>query len=335
MNTLSNEDISEAEEMSRQLEDWGLLGAYENMLQSVASRRVAIPSSHLFEFAAREFERYGKRLRNGMINELKEKRIATYRQKQVSRRIRDTARELSFDRNVLINEVNSAEQFLMQSVDQNVNQNVNQRANQRTDSWTDEQEFQHRVERDDVEEFLIQDVEVSYIVKKDDIIENETVIETEETIKEYPINSETPTPEKLGFVKSTKKIEEESNELIETEKKLNDLKVFAPMLLNMIFTSIDRVDQPVVDQPVKDHSVVDHSVVDQSVVDQSVVDQSVLDQLQQQLEEMHSTDSSDLSSGSDVSLLSESIQDQEIEVTKFESDSTEVLKVDIQTAEPM
>ena len=120
--SLSIDDLAKVEDMSSTLEEWGLLSAYEHLLQMVAARRVAIPESHLFEFAAREFERYGKRRKGGMVNLEHEKRVATYRQRQISRRIHDTARELRFDalrkeeENQEKETFKDVENFLMQGV---------------------------------------------------------------------------------------------------------------------------------------------------------------------------------------------------------------------------
>ena len=66
--SITIDDLGKAEDFSQQLEDMGLLAAYHHVLQAIAARRVSIPESHLYEFAAREFERYGQRRKGGMIN---------------------------------------------------------------------------------------------------------------------------------------------------------------------------------------------------------------------------------------------------------------------------
>ena len=355
---LSTDHIATAEKMSQQLEEWGLLGAYSHLLNQIAARRVAIPPTHLYEFAAREFERYGSRRKGGMINLQHEKRIAGYRQKQISRRIHDTARELRFDKALREVELENktknepVEDFLMLGVDLSQDTETPQETPQVTPQETPppEQEI--------LKDFLMQGADDQ---RPEDVQANRQRPASEsnkrKTIKQMTSKSsmdfvgnvfeqcgvpsphsnrcqETPTPEKLGL-----SIPIETAPSTTTEN-LGDLQVFAPMLLNLVFKSFDQQNdrqnpakkvqpQPEVlsRQPEEEVPQASEEPFQQELAEQMLEDQALSQtqppkqpeqpEQQEQLPmvvvgNIDAFEESDLSDGSDLSLLSESIQEEPV-----------------------
>jgi len=352
---LSTDDIATAEKMSQQLEEWGLLGAYKCLLEQISARRVAIPPTHLYEFAAREFERYGSRRKGGMINLQHEKRIAGYRQKQISRRIHDTARELRFDKALREVELENktknepVEDFLMLGVDLSQDTETPQETPQVTPQETPppEQEI--------LKDFLMQGVDDQ---RPEDVQANRQRPASEsnkrKTIKQMTSKSsmdfvgnvfeqcgvpsphsnrcqETPTPEKLGL-----SIPIETAPSTTTEN-LGDLQVFAPMLLNLVFKSFDQQNdrqnpakkvqpqpevlsrQPEEEVPQASEEPFQQELAEQMLEDQPLSQTQPPKQPEQQEQlpmvvvgNIDAFEESDLSDGSDLSLLSESIQEEPV-----------------------
>ena len=287
--SLSIDDLAKVEDMSSTLEEWGLLSAYEHLLQMVAARRVAIPESHLFEFAAREFERYGKRRKGGMVNLEHEKRVATYRQRQISRRIHDTARELRFD------------------------------------ALRKEEENQKKETFKDVENFLMQGVStveddgVKQVHTKHELQQPEQELEQEDYMEEKTNGDQASTPDILLQRDSvTERLQVTKVEkTTENRNDLNDLTVFAPLLVNLIFKSLDQRQEK------QEEKQEDEQENEDAQEDEHEDEQRRPEQHEQKPETETQQgvdgDSSDLSDGSDLSLLSESPVldsfDTEVEIT--------------------
>ena len=70
-------------EMQASLESMGLLAAYDHVLSELVNRRTSVPPSHLMEFVAREFERFGQRWQGGMVSQTRVARDAHRRKRQM------------------------------------------------------------------------------------------------------------------------------------------------------------------------------------------------------------------------------------------------------------
>ena len=327
--SITIDDLGKAEDFSQQLEDMGLLAAYHHVLQAIAARRVSIPESHLYEFAAREFERYGQRRKGGMINLKQEERVSAQRQRQVARRIHDKAREFRFAKNYASEEDEEDRRNLLQLAGiADENEEVVAVAS----TTKEEEEEEEEQQQEDVKHFLMDGVMVENNTKNDDridvteeqaditnfLMEGVVVKNGDEEDKEVESSSsgnivetlqerrqQIPTPDVLLHRTSAEdnmmtigKEEMETIDTIDSRQKegattingettnsknevdLASLQVFAPMLLKVIFDSIDKED---------------HNNATELESKTSPDDVSV--------------QSSDLSDGSDLSLLSESMEE--------------------------
>ena len=326
--SITIDDLGKAEDFSQQLEDMGLLAAYHHVLQAIAARRVSIPESHLYEFAAREFERYGQRRKRGMINLKQEERVSAQRQRQVARRIHDRAREFRFAKNYASEEDEEDRRNLLQLagiVDENEEVVSVESTTKKEDEDEDEEDEEQQQkpslmdgvmvenntkgddridvteEQADITNFLMEGVVVFKNGDEDDKEEeNSFPGNNVETLQER--RQEIPTPDVLLHRTSAEdnvmKIGKEEVTIDTSRQKegatmingettnsknevdLASLQVFAPMLLQVIFDSIDKED---------------HNNATELESKTSPDDVSV--------------QSSDLSDGSDLSLLSESMEE--------------------------
>ena len=314
--SLTIDQLGQAEDMSRKLEEWGLLAAYEHLLTEMSKRRVSIPTSHLYEYAAREFERFAARRKDGIHDSYskREQRKAVYRQRQVARRIHDTAREHRFATALVEqHEVMKQQQQQQQQQQLQANESIlSTGANITTSSPSNDFVSDFLMEGVDVKEteaalateergelltgFLMQGV----VVKDEDDEDEENleisfstlgqaltqdVIETAiETVSPrlQPTLNKKPTLEILlnrnPSNQDLPEIEHNSNDNLSND--LASLNIFGPMLLQVIFDSLDKQEDQEDNEDQEDKE-----------------DASSLNV------------SSDLSSGSDVSCFTESDQE--------------------------
>ena len=315
--SLTIDQLGQAEDMSRKLEEWGLLAAYEHLLTEMSKRRVSIPTSHLYEYAAREFERFAARRKDGIHDSYskREQRKAVYRQRQVARRIHDTAREHRFATALVEQHEVMKQQQQQQQQQQQLQANesiLSMGANITTSSPSNDFVSDFLMEGVDVKEteaalateergelltgFLMQGV----VVKDEDDEDEENleisfstlgqaltqdVIETAiETVSPrlQPTLNKKPTLEILlnrnPSNQDLPEIEHNSNDNLSND--LASLKIFGPILLQVIFDSFDKQED-------KEDNEDNEDKEDASSLNVS----------------------SDLSSGSDVSCFTESDQE--------------------------
>ena len=297
------DQLRQAEDMSRLLEEWGLLAAYEHVLTEIAKRRVSIPVSHLYEFAAREFERHGSRMKDGRIDTSREQRKSNYRQRQVSRRIHDTARELRFTQvtQVTTQELEPVTDFLMSGVEDLskieqklgseeavdfLMQGVTTKPEPVTDfvmpGVEDLQKIEQALASKEAANFLMQGVTIESDPENvprgkctpDVLFDRENVKDQTENQNKHTCTTITDNSSSNNTINESQADEEQSN-----REDLSSLKVFAPMLLKVIFESLDNKENN-----------------------------------SQKYDNPLAYQSSDLSEGSDLSLLSESQENSNIVV---------------------